>query len=189
MKLTLLLISALSLAANAANKVQDPKFGKLGDAITNDKSAYRQNDNWKVTDFSDTTSAGGSIVSLTSDDVVGRSDGRRIRKYDLYLAKKQKLSQVFNGLSVGRTYLLRIRAIANTACVRQSLWFGAKHLGGFLGHKIINSDDDDFLKGTYHQTTFVVTTAKEIEIFVSSLGSEQCKGPLIREVLLHMIST
>jgi hypothetical protein len=184
MKNTLLLISALSLASYAKSIVKDHRFGLLGAAVTDGNP---QNDNWKVIN---TNAGGGQSVYLNSEEVVGRSHGSYMDKYDVYLRTGNKLSQVFIGLTKDRTYLMRIRVRANPECDdAQILTFGVDELPGGETKSTIRSDSDDFSKGVYHQMSFVAT-ADVVEIFVQSAGETigDCKGPLIREVLLNRIS-
>jgi hypothetical protein len=194
MKFTLLLISALSLAANAANLVKDHRFAHLGHlAIYYSAFSDAWEDSaWKVID----TSSEDTVI-LTSNDVVGRTHWRDKAnnerwedKYDVYLKGGRKMSQVFTGLTQGRNYLMRIRVIANPECKGEDrLQFGV--VGG--EGRVIESDPDsdyyaDFSKGVYHQITFVASAATEHEIFIWSRKTiASCKGPLIREVMLNAI--
>jgi hypothetical protein len=193
MKLILLLISALSLAANAANIVHDHKFGLLGAAVKDGTyldESYDDDDDWTVHDF---------LFGLwwpprslvTTDDLVGpRSDGNKVDKYELKLKTGQTLLQTISGLNEGRTYLMRIQVIADPNCECGSLAFGMMTWGidGLISHgsRTMDNDGGYFKIGQLHSTTFVALS-DSARIFVKSDGGNANCRPLIRQVLLHMV--
>jgi hypothetical protein len=190
MKFTLLLISALSLAVNAVNKVKDPKFGKLGDAITNDDSEYVKDENWAVYNAANKGNAeNNGPVTLESDDFKEpRPEGKKIDKFDLILKEGQTLYQDVSGLIEGRTYLMRIQVIADPDCKSCEVTFGAKK-NDVLGNRRMDNEGGYFKIGQLHSATFVAP-ASTVKIFViNSYKGRELGSVDIREVLLHMIST
>jgi hypothetical protein len=125
------------------------------------------------------------------EDVVGpRSDDA----YDVYLEAGQELTQEISGLIVERTYLMRIRVLADPSpdpdCEnKEILTFGVSDSLNSEGtSREMNNIKGYFRNDVLHHMFFVAT--KEMhEIFVESGGEnkENCKGPLIRQVILELM--
>jgi hypothetical protein len=89
MKFTLLLFSALSLAANAANLVEDHAFGQLGWAIKTTfplEDYFWEKSHWNLTPRPDLYNP-GAVKGPRSND-----------KCDFYLKAGQTLTQEISGL-------------------------------------------------------------------------------------------
>jgi hypothetical protein len=169
---------------NAANIVHDHKFGELGATVTS--LAQYQNDNWKV---SHEGSRGTYNVRLYQDDLDGihpDTDDKKIDKYDLKLKAGETLKQKISGLKEERTYLMRIRVIADRACKGVSLTFGATDGWETVGSRTMNNGKGYFRDEILHSTTFVAPSAS-VDIFVDSEGGSGDCRPRIREVLLHLV--
>jgi hypothetical protein len=181
MQLTVLLILALSQAAYAApNLVKDHRFGELGAAITDNTA---QNVNWNV------EALNGDPVTLTTGDVVRRSHGNYIDKYDVYLEAGQMLSQDIFGLTIGQKYQMRIRVLANPDCNgNEKIEFGPDPETTYAQRADIYSEAGGFSTDVKHSMTFVATKAVTIQVLslVSEGSTSDCKGPRIREVELTL---